>query len=1211
MEDDLKNNAIATEDDYKLAVEKSIEEDTDRIDSAYEDKQITNTRKLNEEFKDTTELQLLKMDKEWKPEYEEVYQQSKKIDDDEELGYMADVGLQAVGGLRDAAIALAKLGGELGEIIALPIAKPLAAALDQDLGELKEKRMDEISGVAEVQESERFELRALRGLVQFAAPYAAMGKVTKVKDMKGFKQAAEQFGRGITTMFVAFDEQEKRAFEVIKELGVDNSFVDWMADRTDEPALESRAKLALEDVLIGGPLGVVVSQAMKAGGRTAKELSDATFGLFKYIKEARVAKDSADTLKPEAKKLAKNLTANKTIISDIASDKRTAKITTDVKNKKTKTELTDDLRPDKKIISVQETRNKAKVIAPLTESMKKGELDRVLTDKQVSKLSAITQAQTDLYNDTRKLAVNLSERLKLGDTTARHDFLENIYDGVLIPHAKAQDAFSELSRSLGARSKETSVLVANKIKANISKLGSKELDGMIDVFSKIEDPNQVGILLDNIFRNPESIKPDGGFIRFLEKSFQGAILSSPDTWLRDQIGSTVYAVTVKGPIDLISSAIGSVRQVAFGSEAERRLATESAIFFKEFGAGVVDGLRYIGKAAKQNNFNPKSTIGEIGGALERLKLSNVNRFGYDKNFKITNEDTVRKGASYLARKTGIINKDLPKGHPVELIAKSWEAIYGTSIRAMRTSDDVRRNLYDRGISRGAAYRKAVHEGLGGGDLEKRVNELLELPIDKIGENIDVMSTDGMKQYLALIKEVGAVEASKRFSIAKESVNGSKVLTFTDKASVATQKLSELAKVVPGSGLVVPFLHTLDRLTRRGIELSPAELANPWLYKAIQAGGKEADDALAKVAFSSSVFLGAFYLASENKLTGNGPSDPQENKAWRDSNMKPKSILVGDEWVDISPLGPFATPFLMASNIRENFATMPHEFEGSLDKDSILNDMMKSIMGTGEALMSSHYMTSIAGIFEAARNEDGDGVKRYISNIATAITVPAFVARFREREELQSPQNFIERVQAKAGFEVRAKRNLFGDILKVEDRVSPLIPFRKKPAKMEEWHRKLVESNAVPRTPGLKISVKGFDGRGKRLTIASGIEITIAQREELLSIIAVQKSIYGEYTAKDAIKALINGDIAKGYWDSLPSVKRVSPREGDPNLPTRRQVVSEIYNTALDAAIEVLIESNPEIGVRAMEKRLLERVSSGTTPLMQGVVNLQRELAEQE
>lgn len=41
----------------------------------------------------------------------------------------------------------------------------------------------------------------------------------------------------------------------------------------------------------------------------------------------------------------------------------------------------------------------------------------------------------------------------------------------------------------------------------------------------------------------------------------------------------------------------------------------------------------------------------------------------------------------------------------------------------------------------------------------------------------------------------------------------------------------------------------------------------------------------------------FTMTREGNLTGGGPSDPRDRKAWRDAGFQPYSIKIGDEWVD--------------------------------------------------------------------------------------------------------------------------------------------------------------------------------------------------------------------------------------------------------------------------------------------------------------------------
>src|SRR3546814_21137218 len=64
---------------------------------------------------------------------------------------------------------------------------------------------------------------------------------------------------------------------------------------------------------------------------------------------------------------------------------------------------------------------------------------------------------------------------------------------------------------------------------------------------------------------------------------------------------------------------------------------------------------------------------------------------------------------------------------------------------------------------------------------------------------------------------------------------------------------------------------------------------------IRAGGRQKDEALARLTLGSGLSALAFPAALEGKVSGAGPSDPLEQAALRATRWQPSSIRIGDQW----------------------------------------------------------------------------------------------------------------------------------------------------------------------------------------------------------------------------------------------------------------------------------------------------------------------------
>lgn len=97
-------------------------------------------------------------------------------------------------------------------------------------------------------------------------------------------------------------------------------------------------------------------------------------------------------------------------------------------------------------------------------------------------------------------------------------------------------------------------------------------------------------------------------------------------------------------------------------------------------------------------------------------------------------------------------------------------------------------------------------------------------------------------------------------------------------------------------LFVPFYKTPVNIMAETLKRSPAVLAHPNFYRAIKAGGREADMALSRLATGSTI-MGSFAYASmgfntpdsDVLIIGSGPANPRVKQAMDRQNLQPFSI----------------------------------------------------------------------------------------------------------------------------------------------------------------------------------------------------------------------------------------------------------------------------------------------------------------------------------
>src|SRR3546814_9625881 len=111
---------------------------------------------------------------------------------------------------------------------------------------------------------------------------------------------------------------------------------------------------------------------------------------------------------------------------------------------------------------------------------------------------------------------------------------------------------------------------------------------------------------------------------------------------------------------------------------------------------------------------------------------------------------------------------------------------------------------------------------------------------------------------------------------------------------------------------------------------------------IRAGGRQKDEALARLTMGSGLSALAVSAALEGKVSGSGPSDPLEQAALRDTGWQPYSIRIGDQWYSYQRFEPISLLAGVASDFADlgNSMTPEESDRRSEEHTSELQSLMR-------------------------------------------------------------------------------------------------------------------------------------------------------------------------------------------------------------------------------------------------------------------------------
>jgi len=1058
----------------------------------------------------------------------------------EQLG---DVAQQTIGGLRDATVSTLKLANAVGSEVGGFLTTPLLAAAGFDSNQrqqlIEQKRLDADSiaeVIPEIEESQRTTLNIGRKIIQFAAPFAAVSKFNTAlqggRQLSAGGQAVSSMLAGVEADFIAFDEHEERLSELAKEAGFDSALTDWLADREGDSVFEARAKQALE----GAGLGLMF---------------DAVFKGAKYIKQGIEAKKIIPdeiTKTTTAKKLIKSTSDD---LDNFLRDGRRTKLNVG------------DLRTTKEEISMETQKALAKEFQFTEEELLAGKLKDTLKGSKIeAKAQAITNAQVKVFEQAEDATKSLIKRIDAGDATARSEFVNDVIPDIIKSHARAQEAISSAARAVGGRSQEDVVIKSNMMLDVLADASDEELDRFMMAMGEL-DARQLKDFIDNGFNDSASVFTKTSTLKEkVDMWFMNSILSGPQTLITDTVGSGLYLAYEKGINLPLSGAIGGLRGLVGGQVADKSTLREAGAFWNSMYNETMAGVRVMARS------RPKSIGGkgiqELKTAVKNIQMDNTSRFGPRRKSEFLSPETIKNISNPMLRSTAKL--------------LDFQGTFASNF--MQTKDDIFKAAIFKSNVKSLAVRRATNEGLTGKAFDVRVNELIQSPVENVSANLNGFTNEGKRQMEEFIKANDAQLARDSLGIQREAILDARRTTFTMEASQFSQGINQAVDAIPGGRMIVPFITTIDNMTRIGFQDTTA-LAGAAFKK-----GAERDVAIARGTTAVGMMYMSYQWAAAGKLTGSAPENKRDRDALLQRGWREGTLLVGDERIEVKRmLGPMSFMIMGPAALAEVTRRNDSKVDADLQKD-VSDYLAISAQVGAKTFMNQSWMYGLSSFFDAVDQDDPEKAKRALNNMASSFVAPnsiAFVAR-EINPDLQRANTLLETIQAKYGMSVRPKHDMFGDVISRDDYLSIFMPLKTTNIReLPEWKKRLFEEGAFPVSPSRRISIKTPSSTGVDFTISQGIQLSVEQHEELMGLIGEVK-INGA-NVKDTIKDVVEDDV---IWNKALVSAHRKPSD---SVFTKRQIVNEIYNQYKEAAIEKLVEKHPDLQARALD----QAVSDFTTP----------------
>jgi hypothetical protein len=1061
--------------------------------------------------------------------------------DDDQLSAWFDVPLQAVGGIRDAGQSLLDFGEYLNDKMDLPVLQITDAQGNFDLEILSNKESKErgIKGIQlpEVDEAETTAGAITRPVAQFLAPFSIVSKGTKAIGVADKIGKATPFVNGAIADFLAFESHEARLSNVINDVGWGNVITEYLAADEDDGEVEGRLKNTIEGAGLGG-------------------LADGLFRAIKFMKDGKTARTVVKTAKEtvvkrtqEMKKATKQAMDNRKI-AEIRDETITFK----------KSELPP--RPAKETISIPVQEKMADALGTTLDEVQKGDVFQKIRKLGVQdELNKVTNLQETQFNSLKEALPDYMKRLEIGDKTAADDFIANELRAFLETDGAAKDAFQDVARVLGRRGKSEAVQSANELSKFLSRANELTKDQVVKAFAGIvEKTGDVNVLVKNLSkatRLEKANKVIGGY-------YINALLSSPKTLLVDTWSNPVWT-SVLAAERIPAAVIGKMRRGLFHGERAKDAVQfqEAKIMMDSYVNTISDGFKYMGKAYGKIRSRSDSTV----EALRDTTSLAGRKF---KDFRIdtqTRFDTPRAERAIKAENFGV-ETNTTLGKFIDITG----SVVNAPTTYMQAKDDVAKALLYRGEVQTLAHRRAVMEGLTGADYAKRIKELTDVPLNDVGLDAQNLSNNRLVQLNKALAGDDAELVSA--AISRSSREFAQRGTFTQELGPIAKAAQTFFNELPGGRIIVPFIKTLTNLIKVFAERTPLAPFSKSIRADIAAGGARADLALGRIAMGTGLMTWAYSMAMNGKLTGEGPRNKAERDALLKTGWRPRSLKMGDKYVEIGRMDPLASFLQFPANLVDLNDQLHNDLTGDLEKD-VSDYVALNILAASNMFSSKSFTANVGELMDTVSSEDENKMQRLINFYGSSFVPNAITFVGNEVDPtMKEASTLWEAIQKKAGLGEVPKRNVFGEVVTRDPQtIGYMIPMSYATVDRDPTLQKLVAGGAYLRMPEKRIE---------------GVELDIRQYDRLMVIMQ-------EMDIKGAIDNLTESPL----WEGLPDVSETGI-EGAQSF-TKAGMASRLYSEFIKVARQQLISEDESLKLRIDEHNAKLRSAPKASPLTQRVL----------
>lgn len=207
---------------------------------------------------------------------------------------------------------------------------------------------------------------------------------------------------------------------------------------------------------------------------------------------------------------------------------------------------------------------------------------------------------------------------------------------------------------------------------------------------------------------------------------------------------------------------------------------------------------------------------------------------------------------------------------------------------------------------------------------------------------------------------------------REAKDYASKMTYTNDPNVYEGVFAALARGAQSAqanslavNMVLPFVRTPANLLSFSMEMTGLNTVTSngkFISDILSSDARIRQDAMAKLVVAAGMWVYVMDAVQDGRVSGSGPSNWEEKKAWEAAGWQANSIKMGDTWVDLSRAQPAGQALTLMATVVEQLSLMPDDRQG-------MAWIGAGIMAAADQIKDESYLSTFTDFIVAVESKD--------------------------------------------------------------------------------------------------------------------------------------------------------------------------------------------------------------------------------------------------